>query len=349
MMIMNRVEACTSIRLDAPLGALERRGDIFLSGAVREGDAALDFYDFADCRDTLIVLERGDVRPDVAVCAIMKKLGEHHNIFLQEVDDHPSAIGDLAARNFFSFRAVSAIQTSTKYLVDQLRQFNPYIYLFENQLAELPPVRSYDENAPQVTIFFGALNRRADWEPLMPLINEAIHKHGERLRFMVVSDYGFYEALQTEEKQFISGIQSGYVFVSYDRYMAALRSSDIALLPLNDTEFNRAKSDLKFIEAAGNGAAVLAAPTVYAATVRDGETGLIYRSPKEFAQKLDLLIRRADLRRTLAENAYRYVAEHRLLAGHLDEYMNVYRELFDRREELERERLRRVAEFFPHL
>ncbi|MBF1696905.1 MAG: glycosyltransferase, partial [Selenomonas sp.] len=129
MIIMNRVEACTSIRLDAPLGALERRGDIFLSGAVREGDAALDFYDFADYHDSLIVLERGDVRPDAAVCAIMKKLGGHHNIFLQEVDDHPSAIGDIAARNFFSFRAVSAIQTSTKYLVNQLRQFNPHIYL----------------------------------------------------------------------------------------------------------------------------------------------------------------------------------------------------------------------------
>ena len=349
MIIMNRVEACTSIRLDAPLGALERRGDIFLNGAVREGDAALDFYDFADCRDTLIVLERGDVRPDADVCAIMKKLGEHHNIILQEVDDHPSAIGDIAARNFFSLRAVSAIQTSTKYLVDQLRQFNPYIYLFENQLAELPPARSYDENAPQVTIFFGALNRRADWEPLMPLINETIHKYGERLRFMVVSDYGFYEALQTEAKEFISGIQSGYVFVSYDRYMAALHSSDIALLPLNDTEFNRAKSDLKFIEAAGNGAAVLAAPTVYAATVRDGETGLIYHSPKEFAQKLDLLICRADLRRCLAENAYRYVAEQRLLAGHLDDYILAYRELFDCREELERERLRRTAKCFPNL
>ena len=349
MIIMNRVEACTSIRLDAPLGALERRGDIFLSGAVREGDAALDFYDFADYHDSLIVLERGDVRPDAAVCAIMKKLGGHHNIFLQEVDDHPSAIGDIAARNFFSFRAVSAIQTSTKYLVNQLRQFNPHIYLFENQLAELPPARSYDGNASQVTIFFGALNRRADWEPLMPLINEAIHKYGERLRFMVVSDYGFYEALQTKAKEFISGIQSGYVFVSYDRYMAALHSSDIALLPLNDTEFNRAKSDLKFIEAAGNGAAVLAAPTVYAATVRDGETGLIYHSPKEFAQKLDLLICRADLRRRLAENAYRYVAEQRLLAGHLDDYILAYRELFDRREELERERLRRVAKCFPNL
>ena len=349
MIIINRVEACTSIRLDAPLGALERRGDIFLSGAVREGDAVLDFYDLVDRQDSFLVLERGDVRPDAAVCAIMKKLGGSHNIFLQEVDDHPSAIGDIAARNYFSFRAVSAIQTSTKYLVNQLRQFNPHIYLFENQLVELPPARSYDENAPQVTIFFGALNRRADWEPLMPLINEAIHKHGERLQFMVVSDYGFYEALQTKLKKYISDIQAGVVFASYAHYMAALHSSDIALLPLNDTEFNRAKSDLKFIEAAGNGAAVLAAPTVYAATVRDGETGLIYHSPKEFAQKLDLLIRRADLRRRLAENAYRYVAEQRLLAGHLDDYILAYRELFDRREELERERLRRIAKYFPNL
>ena len=51
----------------------------------------------------------------------------------------------------------------------------------------------------------------------------------------------------------------------------------------------------------------------------------------------------------LAENAYRYVAEHRLLAQHIDEYAAVYRELFERREELERERLQRVEKFFPNL
>ena len=53
------------------------------------------------------------------------------------------------------------------------------------------------------------------------------------------------------------------------------------------------------------------------------------------------------LRRTLAENAYRYVAEHRLLAQHLDDYIAAYREMFARREELERERLQRVEKFFP--
>ena len=239
------------------------------------------------------------------------------------------------------------MQTSTRYLADFLREFNPHIYLFENQLAELPAQRSYDMPSDRVTIFFGALNRRPDWEPLMPALNEAIRRYGDRLYFRVVSDHGFYQELQTEAKEFAGGVRDASIVAPYEHYTAALHASDIALLPLNDTEFNRAKSDLKFIEAAGHGAVALASPTVYAETMRDGETGLIFRSPKEFAQKLDLLIKRADLRRTLAENAYRYVAEHRLLAQHLDDYIAAYREMFARREELERERLRRVEKFFP--
>ena len=181
----------------------------------------------------------------------------------------------------------------------------------------------------------------------MPAINEAIRRYGDRLYFRVISDHGFYEELRTEAKEFAGGMRDASIVAPYERYTAALHASDIALLPLRDTEFNRAKSDLKFIEAAGHGAAVLAAPTVYATTVHDGGTGMIYRSPKEFAEKLDLLVRRADLRRTLAENAYRYVAEHRLLEQHLGERIAAYREMFARREELERARLRRVENIFP--
>ena len=349
IILMNRVEECAPVRMDAPLNLLAARGSVSLTGCMSAKDTPLELYDVTSMYDSIILFERANLMPTANVRQMLAEAASHGSIVLQEMDDHPH-VNEAAARDhYFLFRAVSAVQTSTKYLADYLREFNPHVYLFENQLAELPPARSYDENAPQVTIFFGALNRRADWEPLMPSINAAIQEHGDRLYFRVVSDYTFYQQLRTEQKSYVGGTQDGSVVAPYERYVEELRSSDIALLPLNDTEFNRAKSDLKFIEAAGNGAAVLAAPTVYAATVRDGETGLIYRSPKEFAQKLDLLIRRADLRRTLAENAYRYVAEHRLLAGHLDEYMNVYRELFDRREELERERLRRVAEFFPHL
>ena len=349
VVLMNRIEECAQIRMDIPFAKLVSRGFISLSGATQRGDEALDLYGLRDLHDSLILFERAFINCDSPVNQILAKYGTQGNVLLHELDDHPVISKQMLEDNYFSFRAVSAVQTSTQYLADFLREYNPYVYLFENQLEALPERRKYNMQNNRVTIFFGALNRRPAWEPLMPAINNAIRRHGDRLYFRVVSDHGFYQALQTEAKEFTGGTQDGSIVAPYERYTAVLHASDIALLPLNDTDFNRAKSDLKFIESAGHGAAVLASPTVYAGTVRDGETGLIFRSPKEFAQKLDLLIRRADLRRTLAENAYRYVAEHRLLDQHIDDYIHAYREMFERREELERARLQRVAKFFPHL
>ena len=307
----------------------------------------MDLFQAAPQHDSILLLERKIMRRIPAMKQMLSRQAAQGNIIVHEFDDHPAIFKELVENDYCSFRAVSAVQVSTQYLADELRAFNPHIYLFENQLPSLPERRSCDVSTDRVTIFFGALNRRPDWESLMPAINEAIRRHGDRLYFRVVSDYGFYQKLRTEAKVFTGDVREVSIVAPYERYTAELHASDIALLPLNDTAFNRAKSDLKFIEAAGHGAAVLAAPTVYAATVRDGETGMIYRSPQEFAEKLDLLIRRADLRRTLAENAYRYVAEHRLLEQHLDERIAAYREMFARREELERARFRRVEKFFP--
>lgn len=345
--VVNRIDGCAPMRLDAPLKLLNERGLITLRGCVQTGDPEIDLFQAAAQYDSILILERKGLPRTSAVKQMLSRQAAQGNIIVHEFDDHPAIFKELVENDYCSFRAVSAVQTSTRYLADFLRELNPYVYLFENQLAELPAQRSYDMPSDRVTIFFGALNRRPDWEPLMPAINAAIRRHGARLHFRVVSDHGFYQELQTNAKEFAGGSRDGDVFAPYERYTAELHASDIALLPLNDTEFNRAKSDLKFIEAAGHGAAVLASPTVYAATVRDGGTGMIYRSPKEFAEKLDLLIRRADLRRTLAENAYRYVAEHRLLEQHLDERIAAYREMFARREELERARLRRVENIFP--
>ena len=347
ILLMSRVVECAPVRVDAPLSRLAVQSAVSVEGCMRDGDAIPTLDEIAGRHDTLILFQRRNIPCTAESRRILAQAGVQGNVLLQEMDDHPQ-ISDRAVRdNYFLFRAVSAVQTSTQYLADFLRELNPYVYLFENQLAELPAQRSYDMPSDRVTIFFGALNRRPDWEPLMPALNEAIRRYGDRLYFRVVSDHEFYQELQTEAKEFAGGVRDASIVAPYEHYTAALHASDIALLPLNDTEFNRAKSDLKFIEAAGHGAAVLASPTVYAGSVRDGETGLIFRSPKEFAQKLDLLIKRSDLRRTLAENAYRYVAEHRLLAHHLDDYIAAYREMFARREELERERLRRIEKFFP--
>ena len=348
IVLMNRIDGCAPVRLDAPLKPLVERGLISLSGCVQADDLTISLRDVAP-HDSILLMERRWLLCSGEVSQVLSGLTAHGNILLQEFDDHPLISEEIVRENYFTFRAISTVQTSTQYLADVLREFNPHIYLFENQLASLPEQRIYNMKNERVTIFFGALNRRPDWEPLMPVINAAIRRYGDRLYFHVLSDHAFYEALETEEKDFAGGVRDASIVAPYERYTAALHDADIALLPLRDTEFNRAKSDLKFIEAAGHGAVALASPTVYAKTMRDGETGLIFRSPEEFAKKLDLLIECADLRRTLAEHAYRYVAEHRLLEYHLDDYITAYQEMLARREEFERDRRARIAKFFPQL
>lgn len=348
IVLMNRIDGCAPVRLDAPLKPLVERGLISLSGCVQADDLTISLRDVAP-HDSILLMERRWLLCSGEVSQVLSGLTAHGNILLQEFDDHPLISEEIVRENYFTFRAISTVQTSTQYLADVLREFNPHIYLFENQLASLPEQRIYNMKNERVTIFFGALNRRPDWEPLMPAINASIRRYGDRLYFHVLSDHAFYEALETEEKDFAGGVRDASIVAPYERYTAALHDADIALLPLRDTEFNCAKSDLKFIEAAGHGAVALASPTVYAKTMRDGETGLIFRSPEEFAKKLDLLIECADLRRTLAEHAYRYVAEHRLLEYHLDDYISAYQEMLARREEFERDRRARIAKFFPQL
>ena len=292
---------------------------------------------------------------------VMELLRQAGYLVLSELDDNPfvsvqsdsrEAVTELSPMRELSYLSMHGVQVSTEALAERIRPINPYVGVMQNQLKELPEKRNYMMEKLQklaagedyVTFFFGALNRTREWQEVMPVIKEAIEKYGAKLRFKVLSDKGFYEALPTQYKEFI-GSDEMYdgQFVPYEMYQEALHASDISFLPLRDTEFNRTKSDLKFIESAGHGAVVLASPTVYADTVRDGRTGFIYRSPEEFRERLFLLVENPERRLETAEAAYSYVRRERLLSGHYQERLAWYRELAGRWQELDREEVRRVA------
>ena len=279
-------------------------------------------------------------------------LREKEILFISEMDDHPILWEDDYKKTaWINFRAVHAIQTSTPYLADYLRQFNPHVTVFANHLRRLPPPRDFDSEFKQkkpVTIFFGALNRDGDFIELLPLLNKIAKQYGKKVAFRILSRRNLFDALQAENKIFV-GDMNRYEgqFVSYEEYEAAIRESDIALLPLRDNEFNRSKSDLKFIECAGNGAVALASPVVYNNTIEEGNTGFIYRDEREFTNKLNLLIRNKNLRRMVAEKAYAYVKHERLMSQHYEERLEWYRELLTRLPELTAEATARIEKFIP--
>jgi 2-polyprenyl-3-methyl-5-hydroxy-6-metoxy-1,4-benzoquinol methylase len=265
------------------------------------------------------------------------------SLIVAELDDEPETIGVLPD----ALRAVHAVQVSTEPLAEIVRRYNPNVAVFENQIAVLPEFIPDDTSGgtPNAGIFYGAQNRQADWAPIIPAINRIANDPNVVVWFEVVHDREFFEALETTAKRF-------HPFLPYDQYRGILRSCDIALLPLEPGPFNECKSDLKFLECAAEGVAVLAGKTVYGKTIIDNcedddpIIGYCYShvGDRIFESTLRFLIKSPENRRHVAKNAYAYVRDHRMLGQHFKKQASYYRSLMDRKLELNRQLLARCPD-----
>jgi SAM-dependent methyltransferase len=251
-----------------------------------------------------------------------------------EFDDHPEHFRMMHMGGDLCFRGVHALQTSTAAMAEVLRKYNPEVAVFPNAIVALPEIRNFVQ-PDRITLFFGALNRERDWQALMPAINAVAAQAGARLQFQVVHDHLFFQALESPHKTFTPTCD-------YDTYLRILGESEMCFMPLGDTAFNRAKSDLKFIEAGACRVATLASTVVYGDSVEDGRTGLLFRDPTEFHNRLMRLVAMPELARNLGDAARLYVAEHRMLAYQVAPRIAWYRSLWARREVLEAARRARV-------
>ncbi|VXD21540.1 putative glycosyltransferase [Planktothrix serta PCC 8927] len=266
---------------------------------------------------------------------ILKNLLKQDYLIIAEIDDNPLRRREYAEHRYLSYRGCHGVQTSTQPLGVFLQQFNPNVAIFKNHLLTLPPPRIYSNS--RVTLFFGALNREQDWQPIMEALNRVLIRHQTHVQVKVIHDRRFFDQLEISEKEFEP-------FCSYDRYNQILQSCDIALLPLTPTPVNLMKSDLKFLECAGQGVAVLASPTVYEQSIIHGETGLIYRTIQQFEMYFNELIINTSLRRKIATNAYNWVRDHRLLCQHYQQRREWYLQMRDQLPSLNQELRQRVPE-----
>ena len=278
-----------------------------------------------DARQKIFVWQRSRLTKKEGP-AKQKALLQRGYVPIAEIDDDPLFWPEHPQEDFITFRSSLCVQTSTEPLAAYLRQFNSFVRVFPNQLAWLPPWKRRTPRDP-VKIFFGAFNREADWQPILPALNELLAQWGGKVQMQVLYDEVFYKALQTPYKMFEP-------MCPYERYHEVVSQADVALLPLNDTRFNRMKSDLKFLQCAAHGVAVLASPTVYEESICEGETGFLFSTPEEFSSKLEVLVLDVERRRRMAEQAYVWVRERRMLWQHYRARYAWYLEMAARRQEL---------------
>jgi glycosyltransferase involved in cell wall biosynthesis len=237
-----------------------------------------------------------------------------------------------------SFEGAHALQTSTTALAEVLRKYNPEVAVFPNAIPTLPDIRNFAD--PRVvTIFFGALNREADWETLMPVINEVTALAGDRLRFEVIHDRAFFDALRSPHKTFTPTCD-------YDAYLRILGGCEVCFMPLSDSAFNRTKSDLKFIESGACRVMPLASPIVYADSIEHGRTGLLFRDPDELRMNLLRVLALPENARSIADATRDHVAKHRMLAYQVAPRIAWYRSLWERRDALFAAQRARVRAYY---
>lgn len=306
--------------------------------AVREAPTVAELMPPSDGVTSIVIRQRNLLRPDRQTNEQRELIRQGH-LIVAEFDDDPDHFPDVVAGDYFALTSCHAVQTSTVRMAETLARHHPVVRVFPNQIAWLPPRRTRADEP--VTLFFGALNREQDWAPILPALNELLNELGPAVRVRVVHDRAFFESLETDRKDFEPTCP-------YTRYQEILATADVALLPLRDTRFNQHKSDLKFLECAAHGVVCLASPTVYGSSIRDGQTGLIYRDAPEFSEALRALLTNPELRRTLAKSAYEEMARHRMLARHYRQRYEWYLTLANDKPRLDVALRQRHPELFPH-
>ena len=328
---------CAPYRLIYPGDALNRLTDVavtlFRDFGQREYDEVLREAD-------IFVIQRMQLVPDLA--ELIDELNGKGIIVAYDLDDDllhldpaskQAALnpGNYATRIESCIRACQCVQCATEQLAALLAGIHPEVTVLENQLDHVPPfVERPAQQHATIVGYAAGTDHGHDWPLLRDAYNRsvaALARRGFEIETWIIGDPEIFESVESPHKRLLR-------LLPRDDYMKFLGAVDISVMPLKDSVFNRSKSDIKYLESAAMGTPVLASDLVYGRTIRDGETGLVFRSAEEFATQLTRLVIDRSQARRIADAAYRYVKENRLIDQHAARWASVYQAWHARREEL---------------
>lgn len=219
---------------------------------------------------------------------------------------------DAGVRNYgYMLENCDGAITSTNQLQEELKKYQSTVLLNRNLASdELISISSqflkdYSQVSDVVKIgyFSGSISHNENFELIKPAIKQLLKKYSNvQLHIVGILD------IPKDMKPFGNQIVT-HDYVDWDKLPALISEVDINLAPLVDSIFNRAKSEIKWIEAA-----LVKVPTVaskigaFSDEVVDGGTGLL-ATDDEWFDKLESLVLSLELRQKLAESAYRAVLE----------------------------------------
>ena len=215
----------------------------------------------------------------------VRKAGDH---------EHGKAFDrDRVRASELAMRVCDGVICSTEFLARRYAAVNPQVHVCRNGID----LRRYELTrvaSETVTIgWAGAAGHAGAFEGWLPALREVLRAR-PKTRFMSVGQ-PFAELLEDE---FGPERAIAVPFGQLETYPAAMANFDVALAPAAPTNFFRAKSDLRWLEASALAIPVVADPAVYR-DVEHGVTGLCAATAAEAREHLLALVDSRELRESL--------------------------------------------------
>ena len=218
-------------------------------------------------------------------------------------------------------RLCDGVQFSMPELQKSFGCLNPHQAVFPNHLWEMPPVAPKPE--PLTVGWGGSYGHLEDVEWMMPALEWMMETYPQ-VRLAIMSS--------PKMKSLFSWVPHDRLdfrpSADLDTYYSFLSQLHIGIAPLLPTEFNRCRSDVKFLEYAAHRCVPLCSDHApYQFSVIPKQTGLLFRDRDDLKEQLKTVIEDSTLREEVAKGAFDYVAEKRLERIASKQRLTFYREL----------------------
>ncbi len=216
---------------------------------------------------------------------------------------------DMFKQNVKAFTVCDGAIVSVEELKDQYKHLNSNIHVIPNTVdfnlfpnaEEIAQIKEDKRQAIGDKIIIGwsgSYSHHFEMQEHHNFFRDLIGEFGDRIHLV----FGFYNPQWNDIPYETWDWQ-----VDYQDYYRKLAEFDIGLALITDNAFNRAKSDIKFLEYAANRTPCVASKVLPYETIKHGETGFLAKNQARLYKYVRQLIEDADVRQQIGDKSYDYV------------------------------------------
>lgn len=263
----------------------------------------------------------------------IKKAKDNHKVVLFDIDDlmidksytktikHLDSMSAEELNSYYkgielnqqTLKLCDGAITTTERMAVELKKYVSQVYINRNvaseemlQLSENAIKKKVERRNENIRIgyFSGSITHNADVQLVLPVLVRIMRKYSN-LTLVLTGDLD----LPIELKEFQDRIDYA-PFQDWKKLPELLASVDINIAPLEQSVFNEAKSENKWVEAA-----LVKVPTVaskvgaFEKMIENGKTGVLCSNENEWEKALSQLIEDKKYRETIGNEAYMYCKE----------------------------------------